>query len=434
MVRTPRARATSTPKRRFTLIELMVAIALGTILTGSIVFIFIQASAIFTKVDATVQVYQYARHAFDQMERDLVNVDATRTMEFFNDQAPPAGTAGVVDGGEELPITGTANTLLAEGIQGDGIYNFGFTVRQPRNYFAWDDPRARLGVMAQAAMVSSGVSLGQARGLRRDSIYFKTVTLVGGERRSSLVEYALTDTRAERPKLVKRTWRSTGRDVSNPLQPRHQVAFEEQDLCRYAVESTFELFVQNKRGARPGDYYSTAQLLNPPSVNATTGERPFGPHKNWWGGGAGGAYKMHQCYYDETHDGAQEPDLGVFEQETPTGPILFRTQRHFDFPQLEPGDRVFLYDGGPGFKPRAYTIKAFLRAGSPPTEWVAGAPRSELRLQFEEPLDATLVGGHLEVRYAAAWVPAAVRVTLRIKDAKSLQRRSVSRVFKILTQ
>src|SRR4051812_8260346 len=84
-----------------TLIELLVAMALMTVLTGTIVFIFTQAQTIFTQVDAKVQVYQYARSAFDQMERDLANVVQTSDMDFYQDvnknghYDPPSSTSTV---------------------------------------------------------------------------------------------------------------------------------------------------------------------------------------------------------------------------------------------------------------------------------------------------------------------------------------------------
>ena len=83
---TRRRRQHAAPRGGFTLVELMVAMALMMILTGSVVFIFMQAQEIFLTVDARVQVYQYARYSFDQMERDLANIVHTRDMEFFNDQ------------------------------------------------------------------------------------------------------------------------------------------------------------------------------------------------------------------------------------------------------------------------------------------------------------------------------------------------------------
>ena len=188
------------------------------------------------------------------------------------------------------------------------------------------------------------------------------------------------------------------------------------------------------RGSRPGEFYTTEQLLDPPVLSTVSGERPFEKHRNWWGGGAQGVHKMAQCYYGVNHDGGSQPDMGILEETAPNGPILFRTQRNFNFPQLKEGDRIFLWGGALGFKAQPYTIKAVLRNGTPPTAWEPGMPANELRIQFEEPIEGYNSGTQMQVRYGAGWVPSGVRVTLRIKDAKSLQHRSVSRVFKILAR
>src|SRR5688500_6949528 len=133
----------------FTLVELMVAMALMMILTGSVVFIFIQAQKIFSTVDARVQVYQYSRYAFDQMERDLANVVRSSDMEFFDDLPPPGGRVGRYDSGEEIPIRGAVDNAA--------IYNNSFTLRQPEEYTGADGLQ-----------------------YRNDSIYFMTVTVAGG--------------------------------------------------------------------------------------------------------------------------------------------------------------------------------------------------------------------------------------------------------------
>lgn len=401
-------------RRGFTLVELMVATVLMTILTGSVVFIFIQAQKIFITVDAKVQVYQYARYAFDQMERDLANVIKTRDMEFFNDRAPPSGVKGRYDQGEEIPIRDTAN-LDGDPLTGNDIYNYSFTLRQPAEYQDAQNPD---------------------RTYRRDSVYFKTVTVVEGQTSAALIEFALVDTTRERPKMQKRLWRVTGVDAANPLQPRYEINGgnampEKQDLCLFAVESRFAIFVRNGRRSHAGDYYSAEELITPPTLNRATGEKPFPQHHNWFGG----QHKMVQTYYDINHDNTGNPDMGVLEEEGGTGgPILFRTERAFTFPMLKEGDKMFLSGGSTGFKGGVYTIKAFYKAGNPPQPWTPDTPDNQLRIAFEEPVEGVTAGSQMLVNYAAAWIPSALRVTLKIKDAKSLESRSVQRIFKILSQ
>lgn len=399
--------------RHFTLIELLVAIALSTILTGAVVFIFIQAQEIFISVDAKVQVYQYARYAFDRIERDLSNVTNSRDMEFFNDQAPPSGTKGRYDRGEEIPIRETANNDASR--TGDDIYNNGFTLRQPALF--------------------NDVTDGNEH--RRDSIYFKTVTRIGGQTSATLIEYAMVDHDKPRPKLQRRLWRVTGVDAANPLAPRYEINGPEggrpqrQDLCLYTVDVQFELFVKNFRRSDAGRFYSAGELAVPPRVRRRFGdELAIPPMKNDWRGDN----FMVQCYYDVGHDQNRvQPDLGVFE---PGEGGMFHTQDNFGFPMLREGDTIYLWGGFRGFKGRAYTIKKFVMKG-PSGEWVPWDPSiadmSQMRIQFAEPVEGQRPNQQMLVRYAAGFVPGALRARIVIKDSKSLENRSVSRVFKIMS-
>jgi type II secretory pathway pseudopilin PulG len=407
-----RTRTRTGGSRHFTLIELLVAIALSTILTGAVVFIFIQAQEIFISVDAKVQVYQYARYAFDRIERDLSNVTNSRDMEFFNDQAPPSGTKGRFDRGEEIPIRGTANNDASR--TGDDIYNNGFTLRQPALFTDTDGNEHR-----------------------RDSIYFKTVTRIGGQTSATLIEYAMIDHDKPRPKLQRRLWRVTGVDAANPLAPRYEIngpeggAPQKQDLCLYTMDVKFEVFVKNSRRSDGGRFYSARELSIPPRVRRRFGDEPSIPAmKNDWRG----ENFMVQCYYDVGHDDNRvQPDLGVFE---PGENGMFHTQANFGFPMLREGDSIYLWGGFRGFKGRAYTIKKFVMKDAS-GEWVPWDPStadmSQMRIQFDETVEGQRPNQQMMVRYAAGFVPGALRATIVIKDSKSLENRSVSRVFKVMS-
>ena len=80
-----------------------------------------------------------------------------------------------------------------------------------------------------------------------------------------------------------------------------------------------------------------------------------------------------------------------------------------------------------------------LRAGGRPSLYdeflsvVSHLPLQNMRIQFEETIDITTSPiADLPVNWTAAWTPPALRATLRIKDEKSLELRTVSRIFKIL--
>jgi prepilin-type N-terminal cleavage/methylation domain-containing protein len=397
----------SSGRSAFTLIELLVAMALMTILTGSVVFIFMQSQKIFLTVDARVQVYQYARYAFDQMERDLANVIRSSDMEFYDDiPSLPGGRIGRFDQGEEIPIRRAEDS--------DAFYNHALTLRQPRLY---------TGVNDQVQY-------------RHDSIYFKTVTVAGNTTAAALVEYAMVDVDRERPKLVKKTWRVTGIDTTNPTRLRYQINDSRgdqaqpivQDLCLYTVEARFELFLRNKRRGTTGEYYSCEQMITPPTPNA-----PFEAYKN--DAVLPGDLSV-ATYYHPGHNVVRtQPDLGILDPSEggPNKGGLFHTEDYFTFPMLAEGDRIYVWGSG---SPREYTIEKFCKADgsawSPVTDTA-----SELRIKFKEPIDWPTTGGvpttsQVRVSWDAAYLPPALRATLRIKDGKSFETRSIQRVFKIL--
>ncbi|HZV02295.1 MAG TPA: prepilin-type N-terminal cleavage/methylation domain-containing protein [Planctomycetota bacterium] len=413
-------------KAGITLVELMVAMALMTVLTGTIIFIFSQAQAIYAAVDAKVKVYQYARTALDTMEQDLANVVASPDMDFFNDIVSKNGH---YDPGEELGngvgIDGTEEKQLGLPCP---VYHYGFTLRQPKYY-------------ANPLFKDSG------RLHSHDSIYFKTVTQSNGSTVVSLIEYAMVDMLKERPKLVKRMWVNTGADPNTnkltingpPVGTNNgtQTTPITQDLCLYVTDVQFQIFVQDNRyGGQPtdvyvpGTYYGAQDLVDA-KISQVTGAPPFPAFRNFWRGlqfkPPGQDDYMVQCYYDPSHSGGT--DQGQFDK-SDNG--LFHTQNNFDFPMLAAGDRIYIFDISPGaltnagIQPNDYTIKG----------WPKGAGVGPGRIQFNETISTTgpnFPGTSLNVAYRAGWVPPAIRVVLKIKDEKAKEIRTISRVFKVLS-
>lgn len=421
--------------RGITLIELMVAMALMTVLTGTIIFIFSQAQNIYAHVDAKVKVYQYARTALDTMERDLSNVVNSPDMDFFQD-----GAGGIKNGhydpGEELGngigIDQTEEKILGMPMKGPNPYHYGFTLRQPKYY-------------------SNPLFKDNLRLHSHDSIYFKTITEAQGQTVAALVEYALVDMLKERPKLQKRMWVLTGVDpqtnrlvINGPPVAGNttQTTPVLQDLCLYVTDVKFQIFVKNNRLGlnqtdrfTPGTFY-TAQDLIDDKIDPVTGVAPFtAPMMNYWGGTRfqqpGQGDYMVQCYYDPAHNGSST-DPGVFDQKD-NG--LFHTSSNppFDFPMLGPGDHIYIFDLSPN---------ALQNAGIPSTDYTIkgwrDVPGEGPRIEFVERIQTTSPSfpgnpnGTLQCAYRAGWLPPAVRVTLRIKDEKAKEIRTISRTFKVL--
>ena len=65
-------------RRGFTLVELLVAIALGSIMLTIVAKIFSQSSKVFSQSDAYIEIYQSARAFFDRFERDVNGIVPVR--------------------------------------------------------------------------------------------------------------------------------------------------------------------------------------------------------------------------------------------------------------------------------------------------------------------------------------------------------------------
>lgn len=399
--------------RGLTLVELMVAMALMTVLTGTIIFIFSQAQTIYAQVNAKVQVYQYARTALDTMERDLANVVRSADMDFFADGTPKNGhydpmTGEDLNGGAGIDMTEEKRLKLAPP---PSNYHYGFTLRQPRYYDGLDGKKHA-----------------------HDSIYFKTITQYNAQTVQAIVEYALIDMNRERPKLQKRIWHVTGVDpnTNRVMINGSNTATTpiEQELCLYVVDVSFQIYVKNNRKGEdpterftPGTFYGAQELVDA-KIDPVTGSPPFPAFRNYWDGGkdqpAGSGNYMVSCFYDPTHDPAGQ-DMGRFEK-ADNG--LFHTANNFDFPMLGPGDRIYLwaFPQAAGIQPNDYTIKGWRDVG--------GIKKIEL-MEHVSTSSATFPDP-CEVPYRAGWVPPAVRVKLKIKDEKAKEIRTISRTFKVL--
>ncbi len=80
MKRTP-----ARPSSGFTIVELMVAMALMIILTGVIIFIFAKVRDVTLYTEAQAQVFGNARYAMDQIAQDISSMIKTIDMEPFQD-------------------------------------------------------------------------------------------------------------------------------------------------------------------------------------------------------------------------------------------------------------------------------------------------------------------------------------------------------------
>jgi type II secretory pathway pseudopilin PulG len=212
--------------RGVTLVELLVAISLMIILTGSISYVFVTARNVFSRSEATIQVYQNARNAFDVMERELSIAVKTHDMDFFTDEAMTAN--GHYDSGE------TFNGLNVNDPMQDtkSEYAYAMTIYGGE----YPDP------------VYSG-----RQPHRSDMIYFKSLTTVGGKTRSALILYKIDTTEPRKPILKKyvlyRSDLAGGGLVQDPEDKSGQ------DLCLYVTDMKIEYYFDNVFDGNPPGFY-----------------------------------------------------------------------------------------------------------------------------------------------------------------------------------
>lgn len=180
------------PRRRseagLTLVELLVATALGVILVGIVAFIWIQSSQIYTHTLERLEIYQGMRGSLDVVERDLANASRTVNMEFWNDR----NGNGRFDPGEELP------KLRDPWDPYDPVFR-----STPKEEFAGFDA-STVGYFS-APVVFSPPPYGRGpRAYWRDEVYVRSFVMIQGANRSALVHYRLCDTEKGRPSLRRR--------------------------------------------------------------------------------------------------------------------------------------------------------------------------------------------------------------------------------------
>ncbi|MHC4390440.1 MAG: PilW family protein [Planctomycetota bacterium] len=368
----------------FTLVELMIAIALMLIVVYQLNVVFNGSRQLFSRSEALVAVFQNARNAVDLIERDLSNAVSSDQMEFFNDRTNVSLGVGVFNPGEELPE-------LRNRFFGGQPYVYNLAMRQPPSY--------------ESRIEKHGGPY------RRDQLYFRTFTSIAGTGKESLVEYRLYtgkpgERAKERPILQRRV--TVIRDTAGSSGVRLQT-YEWTDICYYVREFKLEAFFRDKERAYVGRFYSPREAVRGGQPPANDPRPP-----------------------QLTNVGSnQEPGFMCFENgrgqlDTATGELTIT-----DSPmrRFAPGDELYclvsLGASQNDFKGRM-TIADIVR---PP----GGGP---VKVRFEEEaLILNTVGSatvpSLDCSWRGPFMPSAIRITLRIVDEKSFETRTIQRVFQV---
>ncbi len=274
-----------------TLIELLVAIALMIILTGSISYVFITSREVFSQSEATIQVYQNARNAFDIIEREVSIAVKTHDMDYFVDDASTAN--GHFDSGEQC---------------------FGLNVNSPGDNPTKPDKNPS--DYAYAMTIYGGEYQDPrypARTHKSDMLYFKSLTTVGGKTRSALILYTIDKKDLRKPILKKYIlYRS---DITGTGFAQDPPEGSGQDLCLYVTDIKIEYYFDNVLDTKPPQFYEVP----------TNAKKIF-------------------CYMGSGGQGSTDVN-GVF---STTG---FDDPTSDNFGQLSARDRIFLYGNPPAWQP-----------------------------------------------------------------------------------
>jgi type II secretory pathway pseudopilin PulG len=351
----------SNPAVGFTMLELMVAVTLMVILTGAVSYVFVTAKNVFVQADATIQVYQNAKSAFDVMERELSVAEKTHDMDFFIDSGATANKH--FDPGEQH--WGLGNRLDPP----DTAYVYAMTIYGKE----YSDPAG-----------------GAFRPRRGDIIYFKSLTMVAGKERAALITYRLDITDPRKPILKKYVlYKKIDLPTGSYTYLEEPSDGTGQDLCLYATDFKVEYY-----------YDSPFDILSPDFLSVPVNT------------------KQVFCYIGAKRQGTTDASRAF----TASG---FDSGQIDKFSQIGARDRVYLYDGMPK-GPNGWD-------SSNDSDHVIDMIDKDGKITFEsgEPQVPTNISG---VNFRAGYLPAALRITLKIIDAKGIARRTVTRIIKIKTR
>lgn len=343
-----------------TLIELLIAIALMIILTGSLSFVFVTARNVFTRSEATIQVYQNVRNAFDAIERELTIAVKTHDMEFFS---------------EPDPETANGHYDLSEECFGLNVHIPDKDPKDPSK-----KPQEYVYAMTIYGREYRNPRDSARRPYRSDSLYFKTMTTIGGKTRAALVLYRLDIKDPAKPILKKYVlYRGEETETLYVQDPQDGSG---QDLCLYVKEMKIEYYFDNVLDARRPGFFEV-----PPER-----EKVF-------------------CYMGA---GAVGPDHTFSVK-------AFRGSANDNFGQLAAGDKILLFGGATPWEKENNT------------DYIIDTITGNGRLAFSK-AGSTPVEDTPNLSFRAGYLPPALRFTLKIMDTKGTQVRTLTRIIKIYSQ
>ena len=387
----------------FTLLELMVALSLAAVISLSISSVGTQAQRIYEATTSKVDVYQKFRYALRDMETTLRGWEPTTSLEYFIDsnEQSNVGKNSHWDDGEELSIKGP-------NLKGG----------DPERY----DQGAK--IFERQYMVVNGGPFDTTHDAF--SIYFRGPVTIDGVTKLANVEYLLVDPstlqRAEddsrpveifpvgadrdsmelednRNLVLLKVVRYLDINAENYDRAENVVKQTVTEICSGVTDLRIEYFYDNIFDQDPGAFCTpnTEQQLLKSESRPEDGVKEF-----LYGGfnapGRGTAVR-----------GRRDVATGVDE------PSYFQARGGADdnrFSQLSLGDSIYIWsDGSTQFDVGEFTVRR----------------NDNGKLYFEEPIDSTnWDSDQSSLRFRAAYIPSALRVSIRVLNDDGLEPRTLS--------
>lgn len=373
-------------RRAFTLVELLVAIALGTILIGVVVFVWMQSTRIFSSTVNNLESYQRLRTVLDLIERDLANTNRTIDMEPYLD----TNGNGHFDAGVENLLK---HVDPAVGPQAASSAATSF--RQPTHpndpllgkpEFCEDDNGDNGGfsntpyffapvLFSPPPYAITGDGYLEGRHYWRDEVYVRTFASARGTSVPAMVHYRLVQGSDGRSSIRRRMWFTdeaggvVSPTTSDPTRATDQFALLASGLCDLKFGFFFKEAAASGAGgsSSEGVWYhvgcpvssDSGKLLNADEQRGfRTATAPSGAISTQHANRAqfkkaptpAGANAISFVYEGngriENTDGFPPlfRTITNIDDDAPTSPGSLATYTNFDFPGVRPGDKMYLYD------------------------------------------------------------------------------------------
>ena len=428
----------------FTLVELMVALALGAIIAVVISFISTTARQAYTATVTKVDIYNRFRLAFNMIQQDIAGWIPTAELEFYNDGAGGKPRDFHWQPGEE---TQDRTDEHGKGERDGGVYG-------EYDEFPFIEERRYKSV--EPYQLEAGDPEPKLHDAYR--IYFKTMTYVKGFVREALVELVLCD-----PSRPPEEWVNGIPPVPKNVEPVHAkdlalykiiryYDFNEDTITslsqdptereilelatnvtdfrvEYLVQNPFSRKVETRFVAPSEDYKKPAEFATRPErITEADGTQIYRKRFGY------GSMDLEKRYPRATAYSAQWGDNQI-RGRLGHQPVRFGFQRdpNISFAELGAGDRIYIFTdstlgtgggrGGAGvanlvrFPAGDYTIKGNLNG----------------LLEFVEDIDASFWNDKDQrpINYKAAYIPSAIRVTVRMIDDDGLNPKTMQQVIRL---